>query len=88
MGEGGTRGLWLRGRFALLGPGGALLEGDGEMGRSFVCAHVGGVELCRALGPAHRSKKHLCETVGLRPRHRRQRLRLESTSRPSLGKGR
>lgn len=50
----------------------------------------GGVEVCRALGPAHGSKKHLCGTMGpkLRPRRRRQRLHLESTSRPSPGKGR
>lgn len=44
-----------------------------------------GAEVCRALGVARGSKKHLRETVGprLRPGCRRQRLRLESTSHPS-----
>lgn len=72
------------------GHGGARLEGledVGEVGRSFVFTQRRGVEVCRALRPAHTSEKHLDETMGprLRPHRRRQRLHLESTSRPMAG---
>lgn len=85
----GAVALWM---FALWGREDHFRVGAGgrwESGKELHVRSQEEVEACRALGPAHGSKKHLCETVGprLRPHRRRQRLPLESTSHPSPQKG-